>query len=103
MDGTKVMGDLLESLTAMLKRHEGLELTMYYDSVSVPTIGYGHNLREPISLEAAHKILCDDIELVFHELDREKPFWRHLPHEVRLVIANMCFNLGWPDGYHPSL
>ena len=39
MDGTKVMGDPLESLTAMLKRHEGLELTMYYDSVSVPTIG----------------------------------------------------------------
>jgi GH24 family phage-related lysozyme (muramidase) len=85
-----------ESLIAQLKRHEGLSLVMYYDSLKVPTIGYGHNLKEPISLDAATVILHDDINGAINELDRHKPWWRELPVEAQIVVANMCFNMGWP-------
>jgi len=86
----------MSSLTAMLKRHEGLSLEIYKDAVGVPTLGYGHNLNCPISIEAAAHILEDDIYLVMTELDRHKPFWRMLPYSARLVVVNMGFNLGWP-------
>jgi lysozyme len=90
------MDKFMSSLTAMLKRHEGLSLEMYTDTVGVPTLGYGHNLNCPISLEAASHILEDDIYLAMTELDRHKPFWRMLPFNARLVVLNMAFNLGWP-------
>lgn len=90
------MDKFMESVMAMLKRHEGLELRMYEDTVGVPTIGYGHNLNSPISIEAAAHILEDDVYAAIEELDRRKPFWKMLPREARMVILNMQFNLGWP-------
>ncbi len=50
------MDDFLETLAAQLKQHEGCQLTMYYDTQHIPTIGYGHNCLEPISLEAAEQL-----------------------------------------------
>lgn len=85
-----------ESLVAQLKRHEGLSLVMYYDSLNIPTIGYGHNLKQSISLDAASQILYDDLDVAMSDLDKHKPFWRHLPVEAQIVVANMCFNMGWP-------
>jgi len=90
------MDKFMSSLTAMLKRHEGLSLEMYEDTEGVPTLGYGHNLNCPISLEAAALILEDDIYLAMIELDKHKPFWRMLPFNARLVVLNMAFNIGWP-------
>ena len=84
------------SLVAQLKRHEGLCLTMYKDSLGIPTIGYGHKAPQPITMEAANHILQDDIGIAIHELDRHKPFWRTLPKEAMLVVANMTYNMGWP-------
>jgi lysozyme len=31
---------------------------------------------------------------VFNDLDRNIPFWQSMPYNVRLVLADMCFNLG---------
>ena len=30
----------------MIKRHEGLSLSVYEDSVGIPTVGYGFNLKK---------------------------------------------------------
>ncbi len=85
-----------EKFTALVAKHEGLRLDMYHDTVGVPTIGYGHNMLQPISERAALVILEDDINIVFSELDERMDWWRDLPDEAQTVIASMVFNMGWP-------
>jgi len=87
---------MINELTSLIARHEGKVLTMYTDTVGVPTIGYGHNLNEPISEAAALQILSDDVAVAVNELDDRMDWWRDLPHPAQLVLASMVFNLGWP-------
>lgn len=87
---------MIDELTSLIARHEGKVLTMYTDTVGVPTIGYGHNLNEPISEAAALQILSDDVAVAVKELDDRMDWWRDLPHPAQLVLASMVFNLGWP-------
>ena len=87
---------MIDELTSLIARHEGKVLTMYTDTVGVPTIGYGHNLNEPISEAAAFQILSDDVAVAVNELDDRMDWWRDLPHPAQLVLASMVFNLGWP-------
>ena len=87
---------MIDELTSLIARHEGKVLTMYTDIVGVPTIGYGHNLNEPISEAAALQILSDDVAVAVNELDDRMDWWRDLPHPAQLVLASMVFNLGWP-------
>lgn len=86
----------IDYFTALVAQHEGLRLEMYHDTVGVPTIGYGHNLLEPISKRAALVILEDDIIKTFNELDDRMDWWRDLPEQAQHVIASMVFNMGWP-------
>ena len=87
---------MIDELTSLIARHEGKVLTMYTDTVGVPTIGYGHNLNEPISEAVALQILSDDVSIAVNELDDRMDWWRDLPHPAQLVLASMVFNLGWP-------
>ncbi len=87
---------MIDELTNLIAKHEGKMLTMYMDTVGVPTIGYGHNLQEPISEAAALQILSDDVAIAVNELDDRMDWWRDLPHPAQLVLASMVFNLGWP-------
>ena len=86
----------IQALTDLIAKHEGVRLIMYEDTVGVPTIGYGHNLREPISHRAALMILEDDIGIAIAELDERMDWWRDLPEPAQYVLASMVFNLGWP-------
>ena len=67
---------MIDELTSLIARHEGKVLTMYTDTVGVPTIGYGHNLNEPISEAAALQILSDDVSIAVNELDDRMDWWR---------------------------
>ena len=87
---------VISELTDLIAQHEGKRLTMYTDTVGVPTIGYGHNLHEPISEHAAKVILADDVRVAVQELDERMDWWRDLPNNAQLVLASMGFNLGWP-------
>ena len=82
----------IEEFTKTVAKHEGLRLDMYQDTVGVPTIGYGHNLLEPISERAALIILEDDIIKTVNELNDRMPWWEDLPEKAQMVVANM----GWP-------
>lgn len=90
------MADFMDRLTTMLKRHEGLRLVPYTDSVGIWTIGYGRNLEKGLSVDEADYLLKNDIREAMRELDREKPWWKDLPDEAKLVVLSMQFNLGWP-------
>jgi len=87
---------VVSELTDLIAEHEGKSLTMYTDTVGVPTIGYGHNLQTPISEHAAKVILADDVKVAIDELDDRMYWWRDLPDPAQLVLASMVFNLGWP-------
>jgi lysozyme len=87
---------VVSELTDLIAEHEGKSLTMYTDTVGVPTIGYGHNLQTPISEHAAKVILADDVKVAIDELDDRMDWWRDLPDPAQLVLASMVFNLGWP-------
>jgi len=39
-------------------------------------------------------MLKNDMDGVFNDLNRNIPFWQSMPYNVRLVLADMCFNLG---------
>ena len=86
----------IEEFTKTVAKHEGLRLDMYQDTVGVPTIGYGHNLLEPISERAALIILEDDIIKTVNELNDRMPWWEDLPEKAQIVVASMVFNMGWP-------
>lgn len=56
-------------LISIIQRREGLRLRMYTDTKGIPSIGYGHNLRDvPISQRAADVILADDLETIAHQV-----------------------------------
>lgn len=82
-------------LVNQLIRHEGMELKMYKCPAGYNTIGAGHNLDEnPITEQAARKILEDDIFIAYTDLVRAVP-WMDKVDEVRLeAFVNMVFNLG---------
>jgi len=85
----------LEVLTVQLKRHEGLRLKSYQDSVGVWTAGYGRNLQAmKITQKEADKWLNDDIAVVAHLLEYRFPIINKLSENRKLALLNMAFNLG---------
>lgn len=78
-----------------LSIEEGLKLKMYLDSKSIPTIGYGHNLRDvPISKRAATVILEDDIANAATALVAKLPWVAQLDPARQMVLLDMSFNMG---------
>ena len=94
-----------EGIIQDLIRDEGEVLHLYYDSVGVPTIGVGFNLRDcrvpddiakhiTITKEAARELLAIKLSEVLEELRRALPFIERLDPVRRDVLVNMAYNLG---------
>jgi len=82
-------------LRKQLKRHEGLRLKPYLDTVGKLTVGYGRNLDDVgISRGEADFMLDNDIEMIARELETVDEY-RELDLMRKTVIANMAFNLGF--------
>ena len=85
---------------------EGCVLEIYKDHLGYPTCGVGHLILEtdkeyglsegtPITQTRSDELLFADLNTVLKECeDRFHNNWREWPEEVRLIIANMAFNLG---------
>jgi lysozyme len=107
-------GFLAESI-AMLTRNEGSRRRMYHDSLGIPTIGVGLNLRRPdakellaavgadyervmegnaISDQQIEQLLVREIEECLADLRVLVPGFDRYPHDARLVLLDMRFNLG---------
>ena len=95
----------IEKLREELKVDEGCIEEIYLDHLGYHTFGIGHLITnkdkewgEPvgtkISIKRINECFKNDIEIVFKELDRNLSWWRELPDDIQLVLANMCFNLG---------
>lgn len=85
----------MDILKAQLAIDEGRENKMYYDSMRVPSIGIGHNLRDnPISDAAVDQIFADDIAPVEAECRALFTNFDALSDVRKAVVMNMCFNMG---------
>ena len=96
-----------DKLMKELIADEGFEYEIYLDHLGYPTMGVGHLITEkdeehgkpvgtPISEQRIRECLDQDIEIVCSELDRNEPWWRNLDDNRQRILANMCFNLGYP-------
>tara|TARA_R110000765_G_scaffold351418_2_gene441442 strand:- start:163 stop:573 length:411 start_codon:yes stop_codon:yes gene_type:complete len=84
-----------ELLIEELKRDEGVELTVYTDTVGISTIGIGRNLQDVgVSMEEAEFLLSNDIDVAVNELQRTFDWFEGLSGARQRVCINMCFNLG---------
>lgn len=85
---------------------EGQVLEVYEDHLGYPTVGVGHLILESdeeygqgvgtkITQTRCDELLFQDLNIVLKECeDRFHNNWREWPEEVKLIIANMAFNLG---------
>lgn len=79
----------------LLTRHEDIRLKPYRCTSGKLSIGVGRNLDDVgISVSEAQLMALNDITRVNADLDRELPWWRELSETRRLVLQDMCFNMG---------
>ena len=94
-------------LRADLERDEGVKHEIYLDHLGLPTFGIGHLVREedpeygwdvgePVSDNRVAEAFESDIQITIDDCEKLYPDFYELPEEAQLIIANMCFNLGYP-------
>jgi len=95
-----------QRLREELVSDEGSVLKVYRDHLGYFTVGVGHlitpkdeewgvGLGTPITQTRADELLFYDLNNVLKECeDHFHNNWRDWPEEVKLIIANMAFNLG---------
>ena len=99
MDRNKLMEEL--------KYDEGCVNEVYKDHLGYATFGVGHLIKKSdpefgkdmgtaVPEERVTECFNEDIDIVCEELDRNLPWWRGLTDNRRRILANMCFNLGYP-------
>jgi lysozyme len=96
---------MIEQLREELMADEGCMYSVYLDHLGLKTVGIGHLCREadpeskleigaPISEERVMELFDQDMSWTFRDCIRLLPEFNDLPDEVRLIVANMMFNLG---------
>ena len=84
---------------------EGTVLEVYHDHLGYPTVGVGHLIKDTdpefgegvgfkISQTRCDELFYQDINICLDECERRMNEWDNYPNEVRLILANMAFNLG---------
>lgn len=97
----------IDQLREELKIDEGVVYEIYLDHLGLPTFGIGHLVREsdpeygeevgtPVSEERVVEAFDADIEIVLEDCRKLYDDFDELPEEAQLIVANMCFNLGYP-------
>ena len=79
---------------AYLRRYEGFSKLPYKCPTGHLTIGYGHNLENGISKEAAEFILQEDLARAERAVKNSFPWWWKLDDARQFVLVDMAFNMG---------
>lgn len=97
----------IEKLRADLELDEGVKHEIYLDHLGLPTFGIGHLVREEdpefgepvgttVSDDRVASAFEQDIQITLEDCQKLYDDFDDLPEEAKLIIANMCFNLGYP-------
>ena len=82
-------------LAEQLKKHEGLKLKPYTDTVGKLTLGIGRNLEDKgITEQEALFMLNNDIDYFYSKLCQSIGWMKKLDDARQNVLVNMSFNLG---------
>jgi lysozyme len=85
------------TLLEQLESHEGRRHHVYFDSLGVPTIGVGRNIRDKgLSDDEIDYLLMNDVRECVADLQGYE-WWSRLDPVQRDVLTEMRFQLG-PDG-----
>ena len=96
---------MIEQLRDDLSVDEGCVHKIYLDHLNLKTVGIGHLCREgepeydmevdtPVSEERVNELFDKDIAWTVADCYKILPDFDMLPDEVRLICANMMFNMG---------
>jgi lysozyme len=96
---------MIEQLREELMADEGCVYAVYLDHLGLKTVGIGHLCRpsepeydmasgDPISEDRVLELFDRDMAWTLKDCHRLLPEFSDLPEEVRLIVANMMFNLG---------
>ena len=96
----------IEKLQKELEIDEGCKYEIYLDHLGYPTFGVGHLVLESdpeygwevgasIDTHRVNEAFEDDVQNVLTDCEKLYVQWEHLPEEVKLIIANMMFNMGY--------
>ena len=97
----------IEKLREEIEYDEGNVKSIYLDHLHLSTFGIGHLVREsdpeygwevgtPVSDDRCAEAFNEDIKTVVSDCYKLYPDFDGLPEEAQRIIANMCFNLGYP-------
>ncbi|TDO97442.1 glycoside hydrolase family protein [Marinomonas balearica] len=88
--------NVIHRATELVAEHEGLALKPYLCPEGKLTIGYGRNIEDNgVSAKEAAILLSSDIESTLEQLGCLACF-RSLNLARKVVLVDMCFNLGYP-------
>lgn len=84
---------------------EGEVLHIYLDHLGYETVGVGHLIQSgdaehgkgegfQITKTRSDELLFQDLNICLSECEHHLERWEHYSEEVKLIIANMAFNLG---------
>ena len=97
----------LDQLQREIEFEEGVILEVYLDHLKLPTVGCGHLILKDdpeygcevgttITQERSDELFKKDIQVTLDDCKKIYPDWDDMDEEVKLVCANMCFQLGYP-------
>jgi len=101
------METFTDRLREELKIDEGCKYEVYLDHLGLPTFGIGHLITQkdpeyqmgmgtPIDEIRVNEAFEQDIYVTIGECKKLFEDWDNLPEEVKLILANMMFNMGRP-------
>ena len=107
LKGNNLMEFFVDRLREELKIDEGCKYEIYMDHLGLPTFGIGHLVTDkdpeyqmgmgtPINEIRVNEVFEKDIQVTIDECKIVFNDWSNLPEEVKLITANMMFNMGRP-------
>jgi lysozyme len=96
----------LERLRQEIESDEGNVSEIYLDHLKLPTLGIGHLIKEtdpeyglpvgtPVSVECVNTYFNQDIQGTLEDCEKLYDDFYKLPEEVKLILCNMMYNLGY--------
>jgi|TARA_B100000085_G_scaffold63481_1_gene56295 GH24 family phage-related lysozyme (muramidase) len=97
--------EFMVQLKDEISADEGVVLEVYKDHLGYPTVGVGHLIKHDdpefgegvgfkITQTRCDELFYQDINICLDECEKQLGEWSTYPDEVKLIIANMAFNLG---------
>lgn len=86
------------TLSDRIKQHEGLRLKVYKDTLGIPTIYYGHRVRQGEvyfgTIEDAERYLRNDIDIARHGAMSLFPVYNEIDSVRKDVLVELVYNMG---------